>query len=158
MSLINLLCRIAGFEPFQVEKHGYICPAGWHGGNAPEPRQKERPSEYNVVITANTDVALSTSLKQSQGEEMTFEALVKSGSAADTSGRVPNLTHADLRELAKRNVSQRTGERVKPLWCEGRTAAQIASATKLSIRTVEGAVGAFNAALPQVPAIAVAKH
>ena len=149
-----LLCRIAGFEPFDVQKHGIIAPANWHGAPAPA-RQKERPNEYDVVITADQSIALSKKFQPADGDTMTFEAPVKSGNSADTSGRVPTLTYADLKELAKRNVSKAVAEKAKPLWCEGKTAAQIASAVGKSQRTIEGAIGAFNAALTQMAAVAV---
>ncbi len=154
MDFIYFLCKIAGFEPFDVQKHGVIAPAAWHGAKS-APKQKDRPSEFEVVATTASSVALSTKLKPADGER-TYEAPVKSGTSTDTSGRTPYLTHDDLRELARRNVSKRAAEKAKPLWYEGRSSAAIAKAVGMSQRTIEGAIGAFNAALPQVTAVAVA--
>lgn len=148
LNLKHILCRLAGFEPFDVQKHGRIAPASWHGFPAPAKVKPRKIDEYKLVaVNESGDTAYTTSLKLAG--ERTFEAPVRSGTAADTAGKTPNLTHADLNELAKRNISQAAGEKIKVLWAQGLTAGVIASKLRVSQSLAEKAIGAFNSALKQ---------
>lgn len=156
-NILNILYRLAGFEPFDVQKHGRIAPAAWHGSPTPAKVKERRTDDYKLVaVNESGHTAYSTSLKLAG--ERTFEAPVRSGTAVDTAGKTPNLTHDDLNELAKRNISQAAGEKIKVLWAQGLTAGVIASKLRVSQSLAEKAIGAFNSALKQTLANASAKH
>jgi hypothetical protein len=156
-NIITIICRLAGFEPFDVQKHGRIAPAAWHGIPAPAKEKPRKVDDYKLVaVNEHGDTAYSTPLKVAG--DRAFESPVRSGTAADAAGKNPALTHADLIELRKKNISQTAGEKIKVLWAQGLTAGVIASKLRVSQSLAEKAIGAFNSALKQTLANASAKH
>lgn len=117
-----------------------------------EPKQQPASNEWkdlDIEIGYGYNMNIVTLETNSKYNNEGFECDIRPKSVGGKKSVRPTLTDRDRVELSRRNVTQRAGERLKPIFAANPkiSAGDLAKAGDYKMRTCESAIAAFRAAL-----------